>query len=228
LEATYQTRQDALQPVTTLETVEVRPSPEQRQEMNPLSQGPASPAREPSPETKPHPVHESPSVFAPQASAMPAHPRPHDPSPNDPRDPAHPDHAMYCQTWNGVRKAEIAFGKKTADKQTDQAAASLFVQAKREGLTQVDHVVFNPAGKDRAGNDIPANKYIFAVQGKLDALDMKRAVLLSAQAAATPEQESFQQRASINRELERQREQERQQAQRRGQDDPTRGGPKMG
>jgi hypothetical protein len=66
------------------------------------------------------------------------------------------------------------------------------------------------------------------VQGKLDALDMKRAVLLGAQAAATPEQESFQQLASINRELERQQEQERPLAQPRGPDDPTRGGPKMG
>ncbi|MDR1075258.1 MAG: hypothetical protein LBL59_02855 [Xanthomonadaceae bacterium] len=53
-------------------------------------------------------------------------------------------------------------------------------------------------------------------------------MLLSAQAAATPEQESFQQLASIHRELERQREQERPLAQQRGQDDPTRGGPKMG
>ncbi|MDR1076478.1 MAG: hypothetical protein LBL59_09335 [Xanthomonadaceae bacterium] len=148
--------------------------------------------------------------------------------PFDPRNPAHPDHAMYRQTWNGVREAELASGKKTPDQATDQMAASLFVQAKRSGLTEVNHVVFSQAGKDREGNVILPNQYVFAVQGELNALDMKRAMLPSAQAAATPEQDSFQQLASLNRDLERQQAQQRAQAlEQSGQDAPARGGPKL-
>jgi hypothetical protein len=63
----------------------------------------------------------------------------------------------------GNNSSEKRYRKNCPAWKTDQAAASLFIQARREELTQVDHVVFNPAGKDREGNDIPANKYIFAV-----------------------------------------------------------------
>ncbi|MDR1074963.1 MAG: hypothetical protein LBL59_01245 [Xanthomonadaceae bacterium] len=79
-----------------------------------------------------------------------------------------------------------------------------------------------------AARPAEANPHIFAVQGGMGALDMQRAVLPTAQAVATPEQESFQQLASVNRELERQQEQERPLAQQKEPDDPTQGGPPWG
>ncbi|MDR1075377.1 MAG: hypothetical protein LBL59_03505 [Xanthomonadaceae bacterium] len=161
------------------------------------------------------------------SSSSPRCDRPSHPPPNDPRNPNHPDYTLYCQTRDSVHKLDATLGR-APDEASDRLTASLLVEVKRAGLTRVDHVVFSREGKDLEGNAILARQNIFAVQNNLDALDMKRVTLPTAQAVATPEQESFQQLASVNRDLERQREQERPLAQQKEQDDPAKGGPKMG
>jgi hypothetical protein len=86
----------------------------------------------------------------------------------DPRDPAHPDYAMQCAIDAKLRPAD------------PQLATQLLLSAKREGLTEVDHVLRNDAGR------------VFAVQGDPLAAD-KRTAYVDAQAAAIPLQDSMRQ-----------------------------------
>lgn len=64
-------------------------------------------------------------------------------------DPRHAEHAMYRQAANGLGK----FGGLTGQ-ELDRAAASLVVESRQAGLTQIDHVVSN-------------GSRLFAVQGGL-------------------------------------------------------------
>ncbi|MDR1075401.1 MAG: hypothetical protein LBL59_03625, partial [Xanthomonadaceae bacterium] len=125
LEATYRTRQNTLRPVTTLEAVEVRPSPEQRQEMNPPGPVPAAPTHEPSPEMVPRqPVHESPSVSAPQAAA-PTHEWPGYKPPTDLRHSDHPGHYVYQRALEETHRMENSQGIDSGSHSERLAAATV-------------------------------------------------------------------------------------------------------
>lgn len=55
-------------------------------------------------------------------------------------DVCHRDHAMFLQAQSGVHKLD-AHHKRTPDILSDQLAAALVVEAKREGLTRIDEVI---------------------------------------------------------------------------------------
>lgn len=95
--------------------------------------------------------------------AAPAH------APSDPRDPAHPDHAMQRAIDARLTPAD------------PQLATQLLLSARREGLTQVDHVLRNDAGR------------VFAVQGDPMAADKRTAYVDAQVASAIPLQDSVRQ-----------------------------------
>ncbi|WP_369980626.1 XVIPCD domain-containing protein [Xanthomonas bundabergensis] len=116
-------------------------------------------------------------------------------APSDPRDPAHPDHALQCAIDARLKPAD------------PQLATQLLLSAKREGLTQVDHVLRNDAGRVFAvqGDPMSADKrtaYVDAqvasaipLQDSVRQLDALRTTPQPAAAAAQDEQQDLQQRA---------------------------------
>ncbi|MBB4125518.1 hypothetical protein GGR77_000789 [Xanthomonas translucens] len=95
-------------------------------------------------------------------------------APSDPRDPAHPDHAMQRMIDARLTPAD------------PQLATHLLLAAKREGLTQVDHVLRNDAGR------------VFAVQGDPLGADKRTAYVDAQVATATPLQDSLRQLDALN------------------------------
>ena len=95
-------------------------------------------------------------------------------APADPRDPAHPDHAMQRMIDARLTPAD------------PQLATHLLLAAKREGLTQVDHVLRNDACR------------VFAVQGDPMGADKRTAYVDAQVATATPLQDSLRQLNALN------------------------------
>lgn len=95
-------------------------------------------------------------------------------APVDPRDPAHPDHAMQRMIDARLTPAD------------PHLAMHLLLAAKREGLTQVDHVLRNDAGR------------VFAVQGDPMGADKRTAYVDAQVATATPLQDSLRQLNALN------------------------------
>jgi putative chitinase len=89
-------------------------------------------------------------------------------------DAAHPDHGLYSQARSAVHALDARHGR-TPDQQSDQLAGSLTVQAKREGLTGIDHVVLSDDAR-----------HAWAVQGELDSPHKRMAQVATADAVHTP------------------------------------------
>ncbi|MFC5742893.1 XVIPCD domain-containing protein [Dyella tabacisoli] len=94
-------------------------------------------------------------------------PVPHTPSLDQ---STHPDNALYRQTLDAVHKVD-AQHHRTPDQSSDNLAAALVVAARRDGLSQVNHVVLSD-DKSRA----------FAVQGDLSSPFKQMAQVQTAQA----------------------------------------------
>ncbi|WIH06274.1 hypothetical protein KHF85_07615 [Xanthomonas translucens pv. graminis] len=95
-------------------------------------------------------------------------------APSDPRDPAHPDHAMQRMIDARLTPAD------------PQLATHLLLAARREGLTRIDHVLRNDAGR------------VFAVQGDPMSADKRTAYVDAQVATATPLQDSVRQLNALN------------------------------
>ena len=67
--------------------------------------------------------------------------------------PKNPDHALYEQALAGVRQLDAQAGR-TSDQHSANLAAALVVEAKKEGMTRIDHVALSTDGGSR----------VFAVQ----------------------------------------------------------------
>jgi hypothetical protein len=57
-------------------------------------------------------------------------------------DPAHPDHAMFQQALHGVHGVDASTGRKP-DQMSENLAGALTVEARRNGMNHIDHVVMN-------------------------------------------------------------------------------------
>ena len=90
----------------------------------------------------------------------------------------HPDHAMYEQARTAVRALDAQIGR-TPDKQSDQLAGAVTAEAKRQGLTKIDHVLLSDDGS-RA----------YAVQGDLNSPLKRAAEVDTAKAVNTPIEQS--------------------------------------
>lgn len=92
--------------------------------------------------------------------------------------PAHPDHALFETTRAAVHRLDAHYGR-TPDTQSDQLAGSVAVEAKKQGLTKIDHVVLSDDGSRAYG-----------VQGDLNS-PLKRMVDVdTAKAVNTPIEQS--------------------------------------
>jgi putative chitinase len=100
-------------------------------------------------------------------------------------DPKNPDHTLYQQALNGVRKIDAELGR-APDQQSANLAAALVVEAKHEGLKQIDDV--------RLSND---GSRAFAVQGQLQSPIKEYASVETAQAVQTPIAQSSAAAASV-------------------------------
>lgn len=89
-------------------------------------------------------------------------------------DANHPDHPLFRQTQDAVRRLDAQHGR-VPDGQSDRVAGALVVVAKEQGLSQVDHVVMN----DDASR-------VYAVQGDLNSPLKRIAQMSTAEALATP------------------------------------------
>lgn len=108
---------------------------------------------------------------------------------NDPRDPSHPNRAMHEAIHTGVEHAFASKGLQVGES-SDRTSAALLVNARQNGLSQVDQVV--PGRQTAAGLDV------FAVQGDVHDPAHKRAQVNTQVAAQIPVEASFQQLATVN------------------------------
>jgi len=90
----------------------------------------------------------------------------------------HPDHALYEQARTAVHALDAQVGR-TPDKQSDQLAGAVTTEAKRQGLTKIDHVLLSDDGS-RA----------YAVQGDLASPLKRTAEVDTAKAVNTPIEQS--------------------------------------
>ena len=91
---------------------------------------------------------------------------------------AHPDHELYKQALDAVQKLD-AEHQRPSGEHSQNLAAALTDAARRDGLTQIDHVMLS---EDKT--------HTYAVQGDVDSPFKKVAGVDTAQAAATPVKES--------------------------------------
>ncbi|WP_079248308.1 peptidoglycan-binding domain-containing protein [Lysobacter firmicutimachus] len=115
-------------------------------------------------------------------NAAPAQRR-NDASPQGPllSDPAHPNHALYKQAFDGLEKLGPQAGYPHREDR-ERAAAAMAYEAKAGGLSRIDHVVPNASGSG-----------VFAVQGALNDPAHLRAHVDKAQAATQSVQQTSQQ-----------------------------------
>jgi putative chitinase len=92
--------------------------------------------------------------------------------------PMHPQHAMYEQARNAVYALDAKYGR-TSDKQSDQLAGALTAEAKRQGLSKIEHVLLSDDGS-RA----------YAVQGDLNSPTKRTVDVDTAKAVNTPIEQS--------------------------------------
>ncbi len=128
----------------------------------------------------------------------------------DPRDRNHPDHALYQQALMGVHQHDAKLGR-MPDEKSEQMAASLTALAKENGMTRIDHVVFNVDN----GRGVKAGENVFVVQGEMGNPAADRAHMKTDVAVNTSVQNSFQKLEVIGQQQaqEAQQQQSQQQAQ---------------
>lgn len=110
----------------------------------------------------------------------------------DPRDPFHPRHALHQQCVAGVQSIDARLGKPW-DAHSECMAASLTTLAARSNLDRVDHALLSEQGTRAAPGE-----YVFVVQGDLNDPAQRRAHMPTAEAIATPPEQSFQQLAHVD------------------------------
>ncbi|MEI2457487.1 XVIPCD domain-containing protein [Lysobacter firmicutimachus] len=125
------------------------------------------------------------SPFRDAHGALPAHGR----HSLDPRDPGHPNRAMHEAIHTGVEHAFASKGLQVGES-SDRTSAALLVNARQNGLSQVDQVV--------TGRQTAAGLDVFAVQGDVHDPAHKRAQVNTQVAAQIPVEASFQQLATVN------------------------------
>ena len=126
------------------------------------------------------PIKESPFLLSDAAPGM------------DPRDPSHPRHALHQQCAAGVQSIDARLGKPW-DAHSECMAASLTTLAARNNLDRADHVLLSEQGTRSAPGE-----HVFVVQGDLQDPAQRRAHMPTAEAIATPPEQSFQQLAELD------------------------------
>jgi hypothetical protein len=112
----------------------------------------------------------------------------------DPRPPNAPGHQMYTQIEAGVVRLDVDKGR-NFDEVSQRVTMGTFVDAVKAGMTAVNHVLLNEAGRKprEDGTLAVANTSLITIQGQ-DPSDpaAKRAVTQLAEAAERPVEQSLQ------------------------------------
>ena len=115
---------------------------------------------------------------------------------SDRLDPDHPNHALYESVREKTRSLYAQHGITLRDDELDRFAASVTVDARRSGMTHVDHLLFS---ENRKTGEVELNGNLIAIQGRLDDPANRFSATPTQQAAQTPVEESFRQLEVVDR-----------------------------
>jgi len=107
-------------------------------------------------------------------------------------DPANPDHKLFQQAYDGVKKLDAAQGR-TSDQHSENLAGALTVEAKAQGLKRIDTVALSDDGSKA-----------FAAQNVIPGAFKNVAGVETAQAVHIPMEQSTQQMTQVNQNLQQQ------------------------
>ncbi|HXD35255.1 MAG TPA: XVIPCD domain-containing protein [Rhodanobacter sp.] len=152
--------------------------------------------RSPAPEHNDAPIHQHNALQAP-----PAYPAPATSTQASPRldEASHPDHALFQQAYAGVIKIDAERGR-ASDQLSKNLAGALAVEAKLQGLKQIDSVLLDGDGSKALAAEQPMRGVVTNV-----------ANVDTAEAIYKPIEQSTQQIAQVNQTLQQQGQHEAQQ-----------------
>ena len=107
-------------------------------------------------------------------------------------DPANPDHKLFQQAYDGVKKLDAQHGR-APDQHSANLAGALTVEAKAQGLKRIDTVALSDDGSKA-----------FAAQSVISGAFKNVAGVETAQAVHIPMEQSTQQMAQVNQNLQQQ------------------------
>jgi len=111
-------------------------------------------------------------------------------------DPDHPNHALYESASEKTRSLYAQHGITLRDDELARFAASVTVNARRSGMTHVDHLLFS---ENRKTGEVELNGNLIAIQGRLDDPANRFSATPTQLAAQTPVEESFRQLEVVDR-----------------------------
>jgi len=107
-------------------------------------------------------------------------------------DPANPDHKLFQQAYDGVKKVDAQHGR-ASDQHSENLAGALTVEAKAQGLKRIDTVALSDDGSKA-----------FAAQNVIPGAFKNVAGVETAQAVNIPMEQSTQQMTQVNQNLQQQ------------------------
>jgi peptidoglycan hydrolase-like protein with peptidoglycan-binding domain len=107
-------------------------------------------------------------------------------------DPANPDHKLFQQAYEGVKKIDAEHGR-VSDQHSENLAGALTVEAKAQGLKRIDMVALSDDGSKA-----------FAAQNVIPGAFKNVAGVETAQAVNIPMEQSTQQMTQVNQNLQQQ------------------------
>ena len=107
-------------------------------------------------------------------------------------DPANPDHKLFQQAYDGVKKLDAAHGR-ASDQHSENLAGALTVEAKAQGLKRIDTIALSDDGSKA-----------FAAQNVIPGAFKNVAGVETAQAVHMPMEQSTQQMTQVNQNLQQQ------------------------
>lgn len=149
---------------------------------------PADPARTGrTPHYHPHSDHmQRPAPFVPDAPRESVPERGNGDRPT----PDHPGRPLYEIVREKTRSLHAEHGITLADDELSRLAAGVTLDARRNGMTCVDHLLFS---ENRSTGEVELNGNLIAFQGRLDDPANRFSATQTQQAAKTPVEESFRQ-----------------------------------
>ena len=104
--------------------------------------------------------------------------------------PDHPVRPLYEIVREKTRSLHAEHGITLADDELSRLAAGVTLDARRNGMTRIDHLLFS---ENRKTGEVELNGNLIAIQGRLDDPANRFSATPTQQAAKTPVEESFRQ-----------------------------------
>ena len=102
--------------------------------------------------------------------------------------PDHPGRPLYEIVREKTRSLHTEHGITLADDELSRLAAGVTLDARRNGMTRIDHLLFS---ENRKTGEVELNGNLIAIQGRLDDPANRFSATATQQAAKTPVEESF-------------------------------------